>query len=55
MACAQKRAKFGLNQRGSDRVGEMSVDVAAWLHGLGLQQYEQAICDNAINAAVCRS
>jgi hypothetical protein len=30
----------------------MSVDVAAWLHGLGLQQYEQAFCDNAIDAAV---
>jgi hypothetical protein len=24
----------------------------AWLHGLGLQQYEQAFCDNAIDAAV---
>jgi hypothetical protein len=28
------------------------VDIAAWLHGLGLQQYEQAFCDNAIDAAV---
>jgi len=24
----------------------------AWLYGLGLQQYEQAFCDNAIDAAV---
>jgi hypothetical protein len=38
--------------RGSDRVGEASVDIAAWLHGLGLQQYEQAFRDNAIDAAV---
>jgi hypothetical protein len=30
----------------------MSADIAAWLHGLGLQQYEQAFCDNAIDAAV---
>jgi class 3 adenylate cyclase/predicted ATPase len=28
------------------------VDIAAWLHGLGLQRYEQAFCDNAIDAAV---
>ena len=28
------------------------MDVAAWLHGLGLQQYEQAFCDNAIDATV---
>jgi class 3 adenylate cyclase/predicted ATPase len=28
------------------------VDIAAWLHGLGLQQYEQAFRDNAIDAAV---
>jgi integrase len=31
---------------------EESVDIAAWLHGLGLQQYEQAFRDNAIDAAV---
>jgi class 3 adenylate cyclase/predicted ATPase/DNA polymerase III delta prime subunit len=37
--------------RGDDRVGEASVDVAAWLHGLGLQQYEQSFRDNAIDAA----
>jgi hypothetical protein len=24
--------------------GEESVDIAAWLHGLGLQQYGQAFC-----------
>jgi hypothetical protein len=28
------------------------VDIAEWLHGLGLQQYEQAFCDNAIDDAV---
>jgi class 3 adenylate cyclase/DNA polymerase III delta prime subunit len=28
------------------------VDIATWLHGLGLQQYEQAFRDNAIDAAV---
>ena len=31
------------------------MDIAAWLHGLGLQQYEQAFCDNAIDAAVLPS
>jgi class 3 adenylate cyclase/predicted ATPase len=30
----------------------MGVDIANWLHGLGLQQYEQAFRDNAIDAAV---
>jgi class 3 adenylate cyclase/predicted ATPase len=28
------------------------VDIASWLHGLGLQQYERAFRDNAIDAAV---
>ena len=28
------------------------MDVAAWLHGLGLQQYEQAFRENAIDDAV---
>jgi class 3 adenylate cyclase/predicted ATPase len=28
------------------------VDIAAWLHGLGLQQYEEAFRDNEIDAAV---
>ena len=28
------------------------MDIAGWLHGLGLQQYEQAFRDNAIDAAV---
>ena len=28
------------------------MDIAAWLHSLGLQQYEQAFRDNAIDAAV---
>jgi len=41
-----------VNERGEDRVGETSVDIATWLHGLGLQQYEQAFRDNAIDVAV---
>jgi class 3 adenylate cyclase/predicted ATPase len=28
------------------------VDIATWLHGLGLQQYDQAFRDNAIDASV---
>src|SRR5262245_445898 len=32
--------------------GEENVNITAWLHGLGLQQYEQAFRDNAIDAAV---
>ena len=28
------------------------MDIAAWLHGLGMQQYEAAFRDNAIDAAV---
>ena len=28
------------------------MDVAVWLHGLGLQQYEQAFRDNAIDAVI---
>jgi hypothetical protein len=31
---------------------EESVDIGTWLHGLGLQQYEQAFRDNAIDAAI---
>jgi SAM domain (Sterile alpha motif) len=41
-----------VNGRGSECVGEASVDIAAWLHSLGMQQYEEAFCDNAIDAAV---
>src|SRR5215475_1361343 len=41
-----------MDPRGGDRVGEASVDIAAWLHGLGLQQYEQAFRENAIDDAV---
>ena len=28
------------------------MDIAAWLRGLGLQQYEQAFYDNAIESAI---
>src|SRR6516165_4483469 len=31
---------------------ETSVDIAAWLRSLGLEQYEQAFRDNAVDAAV---
>jgi class 3 adenylate cyclase/predicted ATPase len=41
-----------VNGRGSERVGEASVDIAAWLHSLGMQQYEAAFRDNAIDATV---
>jgi class 3 adenylate cyclase/predicted ATPase len=34
--------------------GEESVNIAAWLHDLGLQQYQQAFRDNAIDASVLR-
>jgi class 3 adenylate cyclase/predicted ATPase len=40
-----------LGWRGIDR-GDENVDIAAWLRGLGLQQYEQAFRDNAIDAAM---
>jgi class 3 adenylate cyclase/predicted ATPase len=32
--------------------GEENVNITVWLHGLGLQQYEKAFRDNAIDAAV---
>src|SRR5260370_16569608 len=41
-----------IRARRSGRGGGKSVDIAGWLHGLGLQQYEQAFRDNAIDAAV---
>jgi len=30
------------------------VKIAAWLQGLGLEQYQQVFCDNAIDASVLR-
>jgi SAM domain (Sterile alpha motif) len=41
-----------MDLRGGDRVREASVDIAGWLHGLGLEQYEQAFRENAIDDAV---
>ena len=38
-----------MDPRGAE---EASVDVVAWLNGLGLQQYEQAFRENAIDDAV---
>ena len=32
--------------------GETDVDIAAWLRSLGMQQYEVAFRDNAIDAAI---
>ena len=49
---AQRQFGVRLSPRGSDRVGEQSVDIAAWLHGLGLQQYEQAFRDERDRCAV---
>ena len=46
MVCAKVKAT------GIDRVGEASVDIAAWLHGLGLEQYEAAFRANEIDASV---
>jgi hypothetical protein len=45
--------RFGVRlARAAVAAGEQSVNIAAWLHGLGLQQYEQAFRDNAIDASV---
>jgi len=38
-----------MDPRGAE---EASVDVVAWLNGLGLQQYEQAFRENATPAAL---
>ena len=40
---------------GGDRGGEASVDIAAWLHSLGMQQYAAAFRDNAIDERVLPS
>jgi hypothetical protein len=40
-----------LSRRRGDR-GEENVNIVAWLQNLGLQQYEQAFRDNAIDAGV---
>src|SRR5437870_3207634 len=39
----------------SERSGEAGVDIAAWLHRLGLEQYEQAFRENRIQADVLPS
>jgi class 3 adenylate cyclase/predicted ATPase len=41
-----------LSGRGVDTAGEEKVNIAAWLEALGLQQYEQAFRDNAIDDGV---
>src|SRR5215468_2473124 len=46
-ACRRK-----VTRRGEGRDGEASMDIAAWLHSLGMQQYDQAFRDNAIDAAI---
>jgi hypothetical protein len=43
-----------VNDGGIDRVGEASVDIAAWLRGLGLEQYAPAFRDNDIDGEVLR-
>jgi hypothetical protein len=44
-----------VNDGGIDRVRETSVDIAAWLRGLGLEQYEQAFGANKIDEEVLPS
>jgi class 3 adenylate cyclase/predicted ATPase len=38
--------------RGGAAGGEENVNITAWLHGLGLQQYEKAFSENEIDATV---
>jgi class 3 adenylate cyclase len=49
---AHTENRVTISSRGGDRVGEASLDIAAWLDGLGLQQYKEAFRDNAIDAAI---
>ena len=44
-----------MNGSGIDCVGEASVDIAAWLRGLGLEQYEPAFHANEIDEEVLPS
>src|SRR6516162_3506399 len=44
-----------VNSSGIDCVGEASVDIAAWLRGLGLEQYEPAFHANEIDERVLPS
>jgi hypothetical protein len=45
--------RFGLRlARAAVAAGEQSADIAALLHGLGLQQYEQAFRENDVDAEV---
>src|SRR5215471_20904278 len=44
-----------VNGGGIDRVGEANVDIAAWLRGLGLEQYEPAFRVNEIDETVLPS
>jgi predicted ATPase/class 3 adenylate cyclase len=48
---ARRRRRRKLRLGGGDREEE-NVNIAAWLCSLGLQQYEQAFRENAIDAAV---
>jgi class 3 adenylate cyclase len=51
--CSRPAIIWGkVNERGGSCPGEASVDITAWLHGLGLQQYEATFRDNAIDAEV---
>jgi class 3 adenylate cyclase len=58
-SCGKPRWVFALSEfwgtlalRGNDCLGEANVDISAWLRSLGMQQYEQAFRDNAIDAAI---
>src|SRR5215472_16268926 len=52
MRAGSERVWQGIQRR---HVEEASVDVAAWLSGLGLQQYESVFRDNDIDGAVLPS
>jgi hypothetical protein len=41
-----------VNDSGLDRIAEASVDIAAWLRDLGLEQYEPAFRANEIDEGV---
>jgi len=46
------RRQFAIRLLGRDRIEGTSLDIAEWLRGLGLQEYEQAFRDNAIDVAL---
>src|SRR5499427_5537864 len=49
---AADTVKLGVSSATRCARGEENVNITGWLHGLGLQQYEQAFRDNEIDATV---